>query len=59
VDLIYFPKGEHLLQKPLERLTSEQGSVDWFRFWLQGFEDPSSNKADQYDRWKEQSGLHH
>jgi len=59
VDLIYFSKGEHLLQKPLERLTSEQGSVDWFRFWLQGFEDPDSNKAEQYERWTEQSGLHH
>jgi dipeptidyl aminopeptidase/acylaminoacyl peptidase len=56
VDLIYFPAGEHLLQKPLERLASEQGSVDWFRFWLQGFEDPDPTKTDQYKRWKEQSG---
>jgi hypothetical protein len=52
VDLIYFPEGEHLLKKPLERLASEQGSVDWFRFWLQGYEDPDPTKAEQYRRWE-------
>jgi dipeptidyl aminopeptidase/acylaminoacyl peptidase len=58
VDLIYFPEGEHLLQKPLERLASEQGSVDWFRFWLEGFEDPDPKKAGQYKRWKDQGSRH-
>jgi dipeptidyl aminopeptidase/acylaminoacyl peptidase len=52
VDLIYFPDGQHILQKPLERLASQQGNVDWFRFWLQGYEDPDPGKADQYKRWQ-------
>jgi hypothetical protein len=52
VDLIYFPNGRHILQKPLERLASQQGSVDWFRFWLQGYEDPDPAKAAQYHRWE-------
>ncbi len=52
VDLIYFPHGTHIHQKPLERLESQQGSVDWFRFWLQGYEDPDSAKQTQYERWR-------
>jgi len=52
VDLIYFPHGTHIHQKPLERLESQQGSVDWFRFWLQGYEDPDPEKQAQYQRWR-------
>jgi dipeptidyl aminopeptidase/acylaminoacyl peptidase len=51
VDLIYFPRGTHIHQKPLERLESQQGDVDWFRFWLQGYEDPDPSKHSQYQRW--------
>ena len=40
-----------MLVKPWERLTSQQGVVDWWRFWLQGYEDPDPAKADQYARW--------
>jgi dipeptidyl aminopeptidase/acylaminoacyl peptidase len=52
VDLIYFPLGDHLLQKPLERMASQQGNVDWFRFWLKGEEDHDSSKRNQYGRWR-------
>ena len=52
VDFIYFPHGTHIHQKPLERLESQQGSVDWFRFWLQGYEDPDPSKQSQYVRWR-------
>jgi hypothetical protein len=53
VDLIYIPDGQHILQKPMERLASQQGSVDWFDFWLNGHEDPDPAKAEQYIRWRE------
>lgn len=53
VDLIYLPDGTHILVKPWERLTSQQGNVDWFRFWLKGEEDPDPTKADQYTRWRD------
>jgi len=53
VDLIYFPGGQHIHQKPLERLASQQGDVDWFRFWLQGYEDPDASKRGEYKRWEE------
>jgi len=52
VDLLYFPDGQHVLQKPLERLASEQGNVDWFRFWLEGQEDRDSRTAQEYRRWR-------
>src|SRR6266576_1585867 len=51
-ELVYIPEGSHVLVKPWERLTSQQGSVDWDRFWLQGYEDPDASKADQYVRWR-------
>jgi dipeptidyl aminopeptidase/acylaminoacyl peptidase len=53
VDLIDLPGGQHILQKPLERLGSQQGVVDWFRFWLQGYEDPDPSKAEEYQRWRQ------
>ena len=56
VDLIYFPTGTHTHQKPLERLESQQGDVDWFRFWLQGYEDPDPSKHSEYLRWEELRG---
>jgi dipeptidyl aminopeptidase/acylaminoacyl peptidase len=52
VDLIYIPDGQHILQKPLERMASQQGNVDWFRFWLQGYERPNPEDPDQYKRWE-------
>ena len=52
VDLIYFPEGQHIHQRPLERLASQEGDVDWFRFWLQGYEDPDPSKRGQYKRWE-------
>jgi hypothetical protein len=56
VDLVYFPWGEHVLQKPSERMGSQDGNVDWFRFWLQGYEDPDPKKRPQYQRWQAMRG---
>ena len=53
VDLIYFPGGSHIHELPLERLESQQGNVDWMRFWLKGEEDPDPAKRAQYRRWKQ------
>jgi dipeptidyl aminopeptidase/acylaminoacyl peptidase len=53
VELVYIPDGAHVLVRPRDRLTSQQGNVDWFSFWLQGYEDPDPAKAEQYRRWRE------
>jgi dipeptidyl aminopeptidase/acylaminoacyl peptidase len=50
-DLIYLPNATHELVKPWELLTSQEGNVDWFRFWLKGGEDPDPTKIEQYIRW--------
>jgi len=51
VDMIYIPDGAHLLEKPWERMVSQQGNVDWFCFWLKGEEDSDPGKSEQYARW--------
>ena len=54
VDLVMLPSGGgHVFTKPSQRLLSETLNVDWFRFWLQGREDPDPAKAGQYVRWRE------
>jgi WD40 repeat protein len=51
VELIYMSGGDHILEKPWDRVISQQGNVDWFCFWLKGEEDPDPAKARQYRRW--------
>ena len=53
VDLIMLNTDEHVLTNPAVRMASQGGSVDWFRFWLQDYEDPDPTKAEQYTRWRE------
>jgi dipeptidyl aminopeptidase/acylaminoacyl peptidase len=57
VDLVMLNTTEHVLTTPAVRLASQGGSVDWFRFWLQGYEDPDPAKAGQYIRWHELSKM--
>lgn len=52
VDFVYIPGGQHILQKPLDRMASQEGNVDWFRFWLNGEEDADRTKALQYRSWR-------
>jgi len=53
VDLIVLNSDEHVLSNPAIRLASQGGTVDWFRFWLEGEEDAELAKAEQYVRWRE------
>lgn len=57
VEMIYIPEGTHILEKPWDRLVSQQGNVDWFCFWLKGEEDPDPTKAAQYARWRKLRAL--
>ncbi len=52
-EFLFFEDGAHELVKPRHRYVSLQGNVDWFPFWLQGYEDPDPAKAEQYARWRE------
>ena len=53
VDTVWINTFEHSITNPVARLASQTLSVDWFRFWLQGYEDPDPAKAEQYKRWHE------
>lgn len=52
VDLLMLNTDEHVLTNPAERMASEGGSVDWFRFWLKDEEDPDPAKIEEYARWR-------
>jgi len=51
VDFFYYPSEEHQPDHPLARLASLQRNIDWYRFWLQGHQDPAPSKASQYSLW--------
>lgn len=52
VDYMWIPDGTHLLVKPSERTASQQGTVDWFAFWLLGEEAPDPAMKDRYHQWQ-------
>ena len=52
VELLYLPDADHVLVKPANRIASQQGTVDWFCFWLKDEEDHDPGKAEEYSRWR-------
>jgi hypothetical protein len=52
VEMVHLPLAQHQLIPPLSRLTSQEGNVDWFDFWLNAHEDRDPAKAEQYVRWR-------
>jgi hypothetical protein len=47
-----FEHGIHNTQNPRQILAVEHRVIDWFEFWLEGYEDPDSNKRAQYSHWE-------
>jgi dipeptidyl aminopeptidase/acylaminoacyl peptidase len=58
VELYYYPNEDHQPDHPKARLGSLERNVDWYRFWLQDYEDPAPQKAEQYARWRRLKSLH-
>jgi dienelactone hydrolase len=52
-DIYVFPQETHIKFQPRHKLAVYERNVDWFRFWLQGYENPSPEKAGQYRIWRE------
>jgi hypothetical protein len=53
VELYRYPTGDHPLDTPLERFASLQRNLDWFRFWMQGYEGAAPDyDPKQYARWR-------
>jgi dipeptidyl aminopeptidase/acylaminoacyl peptidase len=52
-DAYVFSKEPHIKWQPAHLRTCMERNLDWFRFWLQSYEDPEPSKAEQYSRWRE------
>jgi hypothetical protein len=52
-DLYVFPQAPHFKFQPRQLLAANERNVDWFRFWLQDYEDPDPEKKGQYAVWRE------
>jgi dipeptidyl aminopeptidase/acylaminoacyl peptidase len=52
VEMYYYPDEDHQLDHPRARLATLQRNLDWYRFWLQGYERPNPEDPDQYKRWE-------
>jgi hypothetical protein len=52
VDLIMLPHASHVVSMPADVLQSQEGDLEWFRFWLQGYESSSPASPGQYRRWE-------
>ena len=59
-DIYVFPNEPHNKFQPRHKLAVYTRNLDWFRFWLQGYEDPDPSKASQYVHWcSMQSSMRH
>lgn len=58
VELYHIPDGTHILTSPHAVRASQQATVDWYRYWLSGVEDPQAQKLSQYVRWRELRAQH-
>jgi dipeptidyl aminopeptidase/acylaminoacyl peptidase len=52
-DAYVFPDEPHIKFQPRHKLAVYERNVDWFRFWLQGYEESAPEKVGQYRIWKE------
>jgi dipeptidyl aminopeptidase/acylaminoacyl peptidase len=52
IEMYVFPDEPHVKIQPRHKLAVYERNLDWFRFWLQGYEDPAPEKAEQYVRWR-------
>ena len=53
VDLIIIPDSEHVMTNPRERMISQGGTVDWFRFGSRAKKIPIPTKPSSTSGWRE------
>jgi len=52
MEMYYYPDEVHQLDHPRALQSTLQRNVDWYRFWLQGYERPNPEDPEQYKRWE-------
>jgi len=50
-ELYVFPDEAHFKFMPQHKLAAYERNLDWFRFWLLGFENDDPRKKEQYKHW--------
>jgi dipeptidyl aminopeptidase/acylaminoacyl peptidase len=53
VEAYVFPDEFHVKWQPQHKVAVAQRAIEWFQFWLQGYENDAPGKTDQYQRWRE------
>jgi hypothetical protein len=51
-ELYLYPDEFHVKWHPAHLKRIWERNLDWFRFWLQDYEDPAADKIEQYARWR-------
>ena len=51
-EFVVYPRTGHSVTEPSLQYEVANRNLDWFRFWLLGYEDRGSQKAGQYARWR-------
>lgn len=57
VEMYYYPNEGHTPDHPQARLATMQRNLDWYRFWLQGYERSNPEDPQQYIRWRKMREL--
>jgi dipeptidyl aminopeptidase/acylaminoacyl peptidase len=52
IEMFVFADELHVKNQPKHRYEIYQRNLDWFMFWLQGKENTSPDKLEQYARWR-------
>jgi len=55
-EFVVYPKTAHNPTLPSIQMEIASRNLDWFRFWLQSYEDPDLDKEEQYARWRKMRG---
>jgi hypothetical protein len=55
-DAYVFSGEAHIKWQPAHLHAIMRRNLDWFRYWLQGYEDPDTARREQYLKWRALKG---
>lgn len=53
IEWLEYPEEGHSKASPSDKWWVYSRNLDWFRFWLQNYEDRDPSKTEQYRRWRD------
>ena len=52
IEFIWLPGSNHWPTRPSQRMEAQQGTVDWYRFWLLGVAPTGKQENAEFSRWE-------